>query len=157
MIHKASQDDIPVISLIAKLSMEDAYKDILRPEVQGSFLQDYYNKDRVGEFIEHNDVYIIDNDEGFNVGFLSVQRNLNECEIIALYILPKYQNQGLGSKLLQFAIAQHTHCTLFIDIESRNIPSQKFYAKHGFVLSESFPIELYGQPLKITRLHLKGH
>lgn len=61
------------------------------------------------------------------VGVVTLQESLIEN----LYVLPEKQNQGCGSKLLQFVVRQCSQSpTLWI--LSNNEGARRFYERHGF-------------------------
>ena len=57
---------------------------------------------------------------------------LRSPKVEMLFIHPDFFGQGLGSKLLNFAV-QEQNCSL-VDVNEENPLAYKFYLKHGFVL-----------------------
>lgn len=152
MVRLAKAADVLPITLIARLTLEDAYHELLSDYASSKFIEDFYNTTIIEGLVEAGNMLVVENEEGLSVGFLSFKVVDSECEIVSLYILPRFQKEGYGSKLLA-ALYEHTKAKeYFTDIESRNIPIQKFYAQHGYIHETSYPQDLYGQPLKITRL-----
>jgi len=65
------------------------------------------------------------------VGFMAIL----EDEVLALYLLPEYQHQGMGSLLLELAQQYHDH--LFLTVCVPNGDAIRFYQQHGFrIVSE---------------------
>jgi [ribosomal protein S18]-alanine N-acetyltransferase len=59
-----------------------------------------------------------------------------ECEILALGVVPARRRAGIGSALLD-AIVRECRCrgtrTLFLEVAEDNIPARALYAAYGFV------------------------
>ena len=52
-----------------------------------------------------------------------------------LYVLPTFQNRGIGSKILEKCIFESEN-PLYLYVFSGNIPAISFYEKHGFSVRE---------------------
>ena len=65
-------------------------------------------------------------DDGFVKGFISIEGN----RIAELYVDSFFENQGIGSRLLSFAVAKGCNTLWALD---KNTNAQRFYSKHGFV------------------------
>lgn len=149
MIRIALLEDVPAIQLIAKLSLEYAYDDLLSKEVQEKFLSEHYSQEAILKRIEETNMMMLASEAG-TVAFTSYTVNQDRIHIQALYVLPQYQRMGAGTKLVEYLISLGKE--LAIDLESRNMIAQKFYAKHDFELDHNYPFDLYGQPLKRSLL-----
>ena len=70
-------------------------------------------------------------EEGTVVGVLAVSEDENAGWIDQLYVLPGFEKQGLGSKLLQ-----HAHNSMKRPIRlftfQQNIRARSFYERHGY-------------------------
>ncbi|MGL4205243.1 MAG: GNAT family N-acetyltransferase [Aeromonadaceae bacterium] len=60
------------------------------------------------------------------VGFMAIK----DEELLALYVHPEFQCQGIGSMLM--ALAQQHHLYLYLHVCIRNSDAVRFYQKHGF-------------------------
>ena len=60
--------------------------------------------------------------------------NINGKQIVELYVDSFFENQGIGSILIKYAIEQ-LGCD-FLWVLEKNIKAIRFYQKHGFVLTE---------------------
>ena len=65
--------------------------------------------------------------EQIPVGIVSLKNNMIED----LYVLPAYQNQGFGSMLLQYAIAQCANTPTLWILENNHL-AEKLYRRAGF-------------------------
>ena len=55
-------------------------------------------------------------------------------QIVELYVDSFFENQGIGSQLIKYAIEQ-LHCD-FLWVLERNIKAIRFYQRHGFTITE---------------------
>lgn len=150
MVRIALVDDVPAIQLIAKLSLVDAYEDILSAEVQEKFLAEYYSQEIINERIQNMNILMGETDAG-TVGFVIYAMEEDLIRIFALYVLPAHQRQGVGKELLKtlMNLANDSSRGVGIELESRNVRAQKFYLKEGFEVEKTYPLDLFGQPLKM--------
>jgi GNAT superfamily N-acetyltransferase len=76
--------------------------------------------------------------EGRDIGLLGVERHADHWFLDKLYLLPPYQNQGLGSTLLQRLIddARSAGVALRLTVLEVN-PARRLYERHGFVLTHT--------------------
>ena len=69
-------------------------------------------------------------DDEFVKGMVHIAEN----QIMELYVDSFFENQGIGSQLIRFAIEQ-MHCD-FLWVLEKNEKAIRFYQRHGFVMSE---------------------
>jgi len=69
-------------------------------------------------------------DDEFVKGIIKI----NGKQIVELYVDSFFENQGIGSILIKYAIEQ-LDCD-FLWVLEKNIKAIRFYQKHGFVLTE---------------------
>lgn len=83
-------------------------------------------------YIDHPDtlsgVWVFDDE------FVKGMIHIEEKEIVELYVDPFFTGQGIGSKLIDFAIGQ-MNCNILWVLE-KNTKAIRFYQRHGFVLTE---------------------
>ena len=75
---------------------------------------------------------------GCDVGLIGVDRSSDGWFLDKLYLLPAYQNRGIGSYLLQRLIddANAAQVELRLTVLEVN-PARRFYERHGFVLTHT--------------------
>jgi GNAT superfamily N-acetyltransferase len=75
---------------------------------------------------------------GRDIGLIGVDRRSNCWFLDKLYLLPAYQNRGIGGYLLQRLIddATATQVVLRLTVLEVN-PARRFYERHGFVLTHT--------------------
>jgi RimJ/RimL family protein N-acetyltransferase len=67
------------------------------------------------------------------VGFCAASKGDQQNKIGGLYLLPAYHRQGIGSNMLQSALAWlGPHKDVWLSVVSYNTPAIATYAKHGF-------------------------
>lgn len=68
----------------------------------------------------------------------------NEITVIhALGVHPRFASQGLGSAMVQFAIGlakENNQKVIRLDVLTGNIPAEKLYPKHGFLMLGAIPM-----------------
>jgi ribosomal protein S18 acetylase RimI-like enzyme len=73
----------------------------------------------------------------------------NAAEVSSLYVLPDYQGQGLGRRLVH-AVATHQakrgRCALMISMLTTNAPARRFYESLGGQVIGTHQTEDYGFP-----------
>ncbi len=85
---------------------------------------------------EESFVQIIDY-EGQPAGMLRVERRKDEIFLSEIYILPTFQNRGIGSLLLEElkAEARSQHLPLQLTVLQVNQAARRFYERHGLSCS----------------------
>lgn len=66
--------------------------------------------------------------------FVKGMIHIDGKQIIELYVESFFENQGIGSELMKFAIEQ-MNCD-FLWVLEKNIDAIRFYQRHGFVITE---------------------
>lgn len=69
-------------------------------------------------------------------GFVMLRCIAGEAEILTLCVAPYFQNLGIGSQLIIWAIqqAKQAHSdTVFLEVSSINEAAKKLYKKYGFI------------------------
>lgn len=68
------------------------------------------------------------------IGFCIFQKVLDEASLLLMAVAPEFQGQGLGFKLLDFALnaLDNQPVQIFLEVRESNIPAIKLYEKLGF-------------------------
>lgn len=74
-------------------------------------------------------------DDGVVKGFIQ----LNDAEVKKLFVEPVLQKQGIGAKLLEYAIAERD--VRFLWALEKNTQAIAFYQRHGFQLTDEKKFE----------------
>lgn len=87
------------------------------------------------------------NEEGSILGFVGV----HDSKVEMLFILNEARGRGVGSELLQYAIAQLGATQ--VDVNEQNPKAVGFYEHMGFKIVARSPLDAQGKPFPI--LHMK--
>ena len=74
-------------------------------------------------------------DDEFVKGFI----NLDGTRIVELYVDLFFENQGIGSRLIEFAIEQNNCNNLWV--LEKNADARRFYERHGFLDTNNKQLE----------------
>lgn len=134
-IRKAKTDDLSRIAEIFVWNNRINYFPIFKDEGFSfgelqvvSLVNQYFGKD---EILRTICVF----DDGLIRGFLQ----MNDTEICKLYVDPFFQNKGIGSDLIEYAIKE-LHADYLWALE-KNVKAISFYQRHGFYLSDQKKFE----------------
>lgn len=128
-IRKAGEDDLSRVAEIYIFNNRTNFFPIFRDEGFSfgelqvvPLANDYFKKE---EIIKN--IYVFD--DGVIKGFLQ----MNETEICKLYVDTFFQSEGIGGKLLDFAVKELYADNLWA--LEKNVRAISFYQKHGFYLT----------------------
>ena len=159
-IRLAVPDDAHDMAEIHMRSWEVAYKDII-PE-------DYIREKNAGrpalwERIlgdENTTQYIIKKD-GKTAGMMSIDASQDEdagdetYELMALYLLPEYIRQGVGTQAMEFAYSKARSLRkkdITVWLLADNLNAKRFYEKCGFIFDGGTREQEYGKTLQVIRM-----
>jgi GNAT superfamily N-acetyltransferase len=94
-----------------------------------------FQLDLIGKSFDTNTHSIVVVD-GVRGGLVATRYHATHIQLEKLYLLPRFQRQGIGSRILQPLIDQ-----------SVNTDARRFYERHGFVVSSVTP----------ERIHMEYH
>jgi len=146
-IRLATQDDIPAISKLHIVGWHGAYGGM----VDQSYLDGLRIEDKIkswGEIFSKNETQtlIAETDDNKAIGFVnfgklmtappgtSSIRPLYSSEILALYLLPVYFRQGIGTALMEKAVKElrgNKHRSTCLWVLEKNERAKKFYESLG--------------------------
>lgn len=77
---------------------------------------------------------------GADIGLIGIQRRTDHWFLDKLYVMPDYQNRGIGSLLVRRVIAdaKAARTVLRLTVLEGN-PARRFYERHGFILTHTLP------------------
>ena len=91
----------------------------------------YWNGEKVLENISDFDVFLCVRDNKL-VGYIDLSKGIDLVEIMDIWILPEYRNQGIGTLLLRKAISFVGSKRLILTVDVDNNPANYLYEKIGF-------------------------
>lgn len=118
--------------MIEKLEKNNIYLECLEKEFNEVFTKENFNSD-----IENNDftnyyIYLIDN---IPVGLINYYLMYERAELININVNTNYQNQKIGSKLIEFMLED---CkikdvkSITLEVKKTNVNAIHLYKKYGF-------------------------
>lgn len=155
-IREAVPTDAARIHDIAITSWMDTYEEIYSANSKTHFVQEAYPQEEVARAIrtaeeargEYFNVAIIDEEI---VGFIHAIDVDGTWEIVRLYVLPKYQQNGIGRKLIR-ELERQGASPIEVYVESRNYKARQFLVSFGFEEVSETTEEIFGQVEPVTRL-----
>ena len=83
--------------------------------------------------LKHHKKYIIKY-LGENIGWLNYEENETNMELNQIFIHPKYQGKGIGSKIINdlMKICKNKNKSIILEVLKSNYKAKKLYLKLGF-------------------------
>jgi ribosomal-protein-alanine N-acetyltransferase len=81
-------------------------------------------------FREEKHKYLVAKDENKVVGYIGIEKILDEKHIINLAVHPDYQGKGIGKRLLQQVLNDEE--VFFLEVRTSNETARKIYERLGF-------------------------
>lgn len=143
-IRVVTADDVAKLQEISRITFKDTFDPYTRSADMQKFLDEDYATDKLLAQINNPDsrfLFLIRGGEvaGYlkiNVGAAQTEHlQENALEVERIYLLPKFQHQGLGNVLFDYAlnIAQKEgKAYVWLGVYEHNVNAQHFYKRHGF-------------------------
>jgi ribosomal protein S18 acetylase RimI-like enzyme len=147
--------DIKEVRNVAKSTWESTYNNIIPKSIQKDFLEYAYSDEIMNNRV-NNDYFYVVRIKNHIVGFAEFSRiNDKKVEIKAIYLLPKYQRNGIGKSLIQRAISDMKNVEhLIVDVEKENKIGNEFYLRNGFKIDLEFIEDFNGHSLNTLKMSL---
>lgn len=82
------------------------------------------------------------------VGVFVVERHPTHIQLAQIYLLPEYQQMGIGTALLKALIAEASQSKLPVRLHVLAVnPAKKFYERFGFIVTAATPEFFYMEKL----------
>ena len=132
-IRDADIDDVREIQRVARTTWHHTYRDTIPEEVRTEFVRRAYSDDALLQRIA-NDVFLVAARDDGVFGFADFgTASEGEAGLVAIYVLPEAQRQGLGSRLLDAGLSRFSPNTRFVlSVERDNPKARRFYEPRGF-------------------------
>lgn len=137
ILRKATKNDAADICLVQQETWRATYaskENCITQEEINEYTSSWTSSENIQSFkkmIEYRDDWLVAEVDGKVVGHLLIEGKNNHKIIRMFYILPQYQNLGLGRHLLNLACAEN-EVDIFVDVVSYNQTAISFYEKNGF-------------------------
>lgn len=145
-IRRATADDIPIIQHLAYKIWPATYSSILSHEQLQYMLTLMYNTAALTKQMQTDYVFFIAQYNEIHCGFAAVHEETTAVfKLDKLYVLPEYQQNKIGSALLQKVVQyaqKHKAQALQLQVNRQNKKAIEFYKRKEFeILYEAdFPI-----------------
>ena len=158
VVRLASLADLPQIAQVARITWDATYNQTIAPENRREFLARAYKPENLAEGIDAaGHWFYVADIEGEVVGFGHFLRRYHptqaRAELVRLYVLPPFQNIGIGADILKTgfaALAQAGIEQCFVSVQSSNAAAKKFYERHGFTFHRNHGQFLGTQIITLT-------
>ena len=156
IIREMVKEDTKQVQEAVKKSWNATYDGIIPIEIQDNFLKGAYNDEMMKRRLEHSLMLVAEADDtilGF-ANFTPVNKK-NHTELSAIYLLPEYQGEGIGSALLNAGIEKLENVKeIQLDVEKENTIGTTFYKAKGFKVVKEYNDNFDGHILKTVRMVL---
>lgn len=149
-ITKATTQQIELVYEIVQTTINSVYPHFY-PKGVVKYFSEYHQIDKILMDIQDGNTYLINKNNNY-AGTITIVKN----KLHRFFVVPDFQKQGLGSKLLNFA--EKTIFRNFNEvITDTSIPAKKFYLirhyiviKTGYVKCENDDIFCYERMIKVN-------
>lgn len=141
-IRIATLSDTRQIAAIGHCVWVDTYATEGVRQSIAEYVLSTFTQENIGREIQSKQVSIFEID-GHIVGYAVLSTSEENAEIETLYILPRFQGQGLGQQFIQHAIQGNP--SLWLSCWDRNSAAIGFYRKLGFTETGETTFELDGE------------
>lgn len=151
----ATPQDVPSIQGIARTTWSATYTGLIPDDVQRNLLESWYSGEGLERTLRSDtSTFLIAKAGKTSVGFADVvQVSAGVAVLARLYVLPEHQNQKVGSRLLDAAIAKLESAgieKLQVEVERDNVTARRFYGLRGFIEMSESTIALPGYQLPVV-------
>lgn len=134
-IRHALETDAHTIREVLVETWNKTYQDSL-PESVREFVKNHWHTQRnlQSQIADGETTFLVAlNQVGEIIGLTSLySQSLSQGFLSRLYVHPKHQRKGVGSKLLKTVLKEAPAQTVSAEVEHVNQPAQTFFEKHGF-------------------------
>lgn len=140
---EATPDHLPLIRKLALRIWPNAYRDILTHEQIQNMLATIYTEENLNAEMASGHRFFLIYDENVPSGFISAYTDADTIWIKKLYIDTGMQNKGLGTALINAALAELSPAArINLLVNPNNAPAQKYYEHKGFTKIGEKPVQM---------------
>lgn len=152
-IRQMEKEDIHAVQQVAKISWHDTYRGVIPFDIQERFLTSAYSNESLKRRLLNSFIFIAEVDQQV-VGFANFSpiHQDGSTELGAIYLLPEYQGQGIGTALLMHGINTLAAEAVYIYVEKNNQIGRSFYKARGFKKLSEFNDSLFGHEVETIKM-----
>lgn len=140
LVRFATHADLPKIAFIARVTWDETYNDTIASENRRVFLERAYKPENLESAVDASGHWFYVAELGGEVvGFGHFLKRYHptqaRAELVRLYVLPDYQNRGIGAAIIKTGFAALAKAGIeqcFVSVQASNAMARKFYEQHGF-------------------------
>ena len=140
-IVKLARADLPRVTALAEVIWPVAFDGLIPAAEIPKMVEAIYAPAQLEDDMDNGHVFWIAKVDGRDAGFCGSFREGDTVWLKKLYILPKAQGHGLGTRLTQTAIdhfAPAKEIALFV--KNDNVKAIGFYERSGFFIAREVPV-----------------
>ncbi len=143
-IRALARNEVPALGALARQTYSDAFGHSFLPSDLEAYLRDALS-DSYFERAFENDTFLVAHTHEQMIGFAQFgdlvspigSASKSDQEIRRIYVLKRFQNNGIGRKLMDAALT-HPRLkqapTIYLDVWERNDGARRLYERYGFVV-----------------------
>ena len=136
-LHAATPADAGDIACLLRASWASTYGSLLTPDELSSVAQQWHHPDRLRDEVSNPRVRFLlartDTDALVGVATVRLSDDGATLSVLRLYVLPNYQGQGIGSQLLNQALAAFSDAQrIELQVAEGNPSGLSFWMRRGF-------------------------
>ncbi len=150
----AINQDVDGIINVARITWHDTYAGIILPEIQEHLLERWYSTSVIEAALTQSESWFyvaMAKEQVIGYAQFIVRKN-RRGELTRIYVLPEYQYQGIGKRMLKDGLSSLKNYGMekvFVQVEKENAKGINFYERNGFHPTRELSIELPGQSLNL--------
>lgn len=154
VVRLATFHDLIAIQEVATCSWYHTYREIISANSIQQFIERAYSLSSLERRLQNTYLHVIEQNNQV-VGFANFSKvdELGFVTLIAIYLLPENQGQGLGRKLIHFAIEKLHHVKgIYLEVSSENERAIRFYQSIGFKVQDKYTEPFFEDVLHTTKM-----
>jgi len=146
-IRKAIESDAIKIAAMGACVWVDTYATEGVSDKIARFILSEFTEENILKILRDKTVFVASSNVNLMGYIVLGPESNNTIEIETLYILPKYQRAGIGSKLVQMATKLPVK-SIWLSVWELNHTAIDFYSKIGFRETGELYFDLYGDKIR---------
>lgn len=135
-IQRATVEDLDLVKDLLRQTWMDTYASYMSRATIEQVTTLWHNRELLRSQIEKpGDYFAVAKQDGRIVGLITViVVGLKDLYLPRLYVHPEHQRKGIGTRLLQAALAQYPDAMVVrLQVEQQNAKGLSYWRKQGFV------------------------
>jgi ribosomal protein S18 acetylase RimI-like enzyme len=159
-IRRAEKEDIPGIRAVLAVTWRDTYATFLSEASIEKVTAEWHSPGALEAEVVRPSTYIgvAASDPSEIIGTISAHSQGEVLFVARMYVLPTFQRQGIGERMLNEACRAFPHTQwLRLEVEEQNPKGRAFYRKLGFREVETRDDDVAGTRLNLVVMEKRVH